>query len=225
MSAEVERQEGAAVPVAATSMDTDPLCRNGDRLMAALGLLDDAAPVFAAGLAVPRAGVLLALPVLVQSGLLQTAHQVYGSIGPAFYGLRTILLAFVVFARLRVKRAENIKEYAPKDLGRLLGLDRAPEVKTLRRKLSELAEDERAQDYLKRLVAHRVESQSDALGYLYVDGHVRVYHGQAELPKTHACRLRLSLPATQDVWLNDARTCPVFVVTQPIHSQRLNPFL
>jgi hypothetical protein len=121
--------------------------------------------------------------------------------------------------RLRVKRPENIKEYAPPDLGRILGLDRAPEVKTLRRKLAELAEDGRAEDFLSRLVSHRTQSQSEALGYLYVDGHVRVYHGQADLPKTHACRLRLSLPATQDVWLHDARACPLLVVTQAAHPQ------
>jgi hypothetical protein len=212
-------QPDADLPVPQVPLDTDPHDRGTDRLMAALGLLDDAAPLFATGSAVPRAGVLLALPVLVQSGLLQTAHQVYGNIGPAFYGLRTILVAFVMFALLRVKRPENIKEYAPPDLGRILGLDRAPEVKTLRRKLRELAQDKRAPDFLQRLVAHRAQSRSEALGYLYVDGHVRVYHGQANLPKTHSCRLRLSLPATQDVWLNDAQACPVLVVTQSAHPQ------
>ena len=209
----------APLPMATPSMDSDPLHRPIDRLMAALGLLDDAAPLFAPGLAVPCAGVLLALPVLTRSGLLETGHKVYQSIGPAFYGLRTSLLAFVLFALLRIKRAENLKQYNPADLGRVLGLDRAPEVKTLRRKLVRLAEDERADSFIKELVPRRVESHSEAMGYLYVDGHVRVYHGQHKLPKTHACRLRLSLPATQDVWVNDAQTTPVLVITQPAHPQ------
>jgi hypothetical protein len=51
------------------------------------------------------------------------------------------------------------------------------------------------------------------LGFLYVDGHVRVYHGQHRLPKTHVARMRLSLPATTDYWVNDAAGDPLFVVT------------
>ena len=40
---------------------------------------------------------------------------------------------------LREPRAEAATRIRPADLGRVLGLDRAPEVKMLRRKLSELA--------------------------------------------------------------------------------------
>jgi hypothetical protein len=49
------------------------------------------------------------------------------------------LVALLFLALLRIKRPEALKEHAPDDLGRLLGLDRAPEVKTLRRKLTRLA--------------------------------------------------------------------------------------
>jgi hypothetical protein len=52
-----------------------------------------------------------------------------------------------------------------------------------------------------------------ALGFLYTDGHVRVYHGQHALPKTHVARLRLSLAATSDYWVNDSAGDPLFVVT------------
>src|ERR1019366_7280899 len=45
------------------------------------------------------------------------------------------------------------------------------------------------------------------------DGHVRVYHGQHVLPKTPVARMRLSLPATTDYWVNDAAGDPLFVVT------------
>ena len=118
------------------TLDRDPANRVLDRLMAFLGFLDDAAPLFRAGTRVPGAGVLLALPGLVQSGVFACAREVYGSIGPAFYGLRTSILALLLMALLRIKRAEGLKEHPPEDLGRILGLDRAPEVKTVRRKLS-----------------------------------------------------------------------------------------
>ncbi len=125
--------DGEAEP-AASSLDLNPLDRSMDRLLAAMGLLEDAAPLFAKCSSVPRAGVLLAVPALVASGLLSVARRIYGNIGPAFYGLRTSLVAYVLLALLRMPRPENLKEYAPGDLGRIVGLDRMPEVKTLRRK-------------------------------------------------------------------------------------------
>lgn len=202
-----------AEPLALT-LDTDPADRRLDRLLAYLGLLEDAAPLFRPGLRVPRAGVLLALPALIESGVLELAHEIYGrSLGPAFYGLRTTMLTLLLMALLRIKRPEALKEHSPDDLGRLLGLDRAPEVKTLRRKLSRLAAMGRASQLGRALAKRRVQARGTALGFLYVDGHVRVYHGKHRLPKTHAARLRLALPATTDYWVNDAAGDPLFVVT------------
>ena len=107
--------------------------------MAALGLLEDAPPVFAPARNLPRAGVLLAVPILLASGLLPMAEKIYGSLGPAFYGLRTTMVAYVLLALLRIPRPEALKEHSPGALGRIVGLDRMPEVKTLRRKLTRLA--------------------------------------------------------------------------------------
>jgi hypothetical protein len=45
-----------------------------------------------------------------------------------------------------------------------------------------------------------------------VDGHVRAYHGAREIPKTHVARMRISMPATTDYWVNDAEGEPLFVV-------------
>jgi hypothetical protein len=98
-------------------------------------------------------------------------------------------------------------------LGRLLGLDRSPEVKTLRRKLARLAAQGRAAEFGRALAQRRVEARGHALGFLYVDGHVRAYHGKRNLPKTHLARMRLSMPATTDYWVNDAEGDPLFVVT------------
>jgi transposase len=203
---------GAAAPVV-PSRDTDPTDRRGDRLLAYLGLLDDAAPLFGSRTAVPRAGVLLALPPLVQSGVFECAQKIYGTLGPAFYGLRTSLLTLLLMALWRIKRPEGLKEHSPQDLGQVLGLDRAPEVKTLRRKLARLAAAGRAAQFGRALAERRVASRGATLGFLYLDGHVRVYHGQHRLPKTHVARMRLSMPATSDYWLNDQSGDPLFVVT------------
>jgi len=194
----------------------DPFDRSLDRMLAREGVLFDAEPVFASGRGLPRLGVLLAIPLIVATGLLDEAKTLYGTLGPAFYGLRTSLLTMVLLALLRIRHPENLKEYSPPDLGRLLGLDRAPEVKTLRRKLLLLAEGP-SDELMIRLVKHRIGAREDALGFLYVDGHVRVYSGKARLPKTHVARMRISLPATQDVWVNDADGDPLFFVTEEAH--------
>jgi transposase len=193
--------------------DSDPADRRGDRLLAYLGLLDDAAPLFGSGTSVPRAGVLLALPALVRSGVFECAKKIYGGIGPAFYGLRTSLLTLLLMALWRIKRPEALKEHCPADLGRVLGLDRAPEVKTLRRKLARLAAQGRAAEFGHALAQQRVAQRGAAIGFLYVDGHVRVYHGQYRLPKAHVAQMRLSMPATTDYWVNDTVGDPLFVVT------------
>lgn len=206
------RASGAA-PALPQSLDTDASHRWNDRLLARLGLLEDAAPLFGSAAAVPRAGVLLAIPVLVASGVFECAHQIYCSLGPAFYGLRTSLLTLLLMALWRIKRPEGLKEHSPQNLGQVLGLDRAPEVKTLRRKLARLAAAQRAAQFGQALARQRVAARGAVMGFLYVDGHVRVYHGQRTLPKAHVARMRISLPATSDYWVNDNAGDPLFVVT------------
>ena len=195
------------------SLDTDPGDRSMDRLLAALGVLDDAAPLFCSANSVPRAGVLLAIPALVDSAVFSVARYIYGSIGPAFYGLRNTLVALLLMALLRIQRPDGLKEHSPTDLGRLLGLDRAPEVKTLRRKLSRLASLGRAATFGRALAEQRVSTHSATLGFLYLDGHVRVYNGKHPLPKAHVARRRLAMPATTDYWINDAAGDPLLVIT------------
>lgn len=196
-----------------SSLDSDPGNRVLDRLLARVGLLDDAAPLFAPGKNIPRAGVLLAIPALIKTGVFDCAQSVFGDIGPAFYGLRTTVLTLLLMALLRIKRPEALKEHAPPDLGRLLGLDRAPEVKTLRRKLSTLAAFGRAVEFGRELARLRVAAHNEVMGFLYADGHVRVYHGKHSIPKTHVARRRMAMRGTSDYWVNDQGGEPLFVVT------------
>jgi hypothetical protein len=199
----------------APNVGADPLDRSGDRLFARLGLLDDAVPVFAPAASVPRAGVLLAIPGVVESGVVEAARAVYGvrALAPAFYGLRTTVVAFVLLALLRIKRPEALKEHAPPDLGRILGLDRVFEVKTLRKKLAQLASQGGAEQFGRDLARRRVAQRGRMLGFLYVDGHVRVYHGKHKIPKAHVPQMRLAVPGTTDYYVNDKHGDPLFVVT------------
>ena len=203
--------DGEPVPM---SLDRDASDRTFDRQLAYLGLLDDAAPLFREGSSVPGVGVLLALPCLVESGLLRISRKLYGEIGPAFYGLRTTLLTLLFMALLRIKRPEHLKERDPAAFGSLLGLDRAPEVKTLRRRLTRLAAHHCAEQLGAELARLRVDQRGHLMGFLYVDGHVRAYHGQRAIAsKAYVTRRHLAMPASTDYWINDRSGDPLLVIT------------
>jgi len=101
------------------------------------------------------------------------------------------------------------------DLGRVLGLDRAPEVKTLRRKLTELSAHGSGADLQAALAAHHAAARPEALGFLHLDGHVRVYTGTKQVPKTHITRMRIAGPATDETWVADADGDPIMVLVAP----------
>jgi transposase len=209
--AEPEAQEMVPETV---SFDHDPLNRSMDRAMAAAGVLRDAVPLFAEGRGLSGAGVLLAVPFLVSGGLLECFRSVYGQLGPSFYGLRTTVAGLFLFALLRLNRVEHLQKCCPVTLGRIMGLDRAPEVKTVRRKLSQLAGRGIASELMGQWARQRIEAlDDDLLGFLYVDGHTRAYSGKRDLPKTHVARLNRIQKAVTDLWVNDAEGAPLLLVT------------
>ena len=185
-----------------------------DRALAARGQLEEAKPEFEASSSVANAGALLALPTLLELGLLEVGEKVYGSLRNGFYGLRSTLLCLAFMALLRIRNPERMQFEAPGELGTLLGLDRAPEAKTIRRKLQELAERRHANRFSAGLAERWVRQSPREVGVLYVDGHVRAYHGDKhKLTKTYVARRRLCMPATTDYWINDKNAEPVFFVT------------
>jgi hypothetical protein len=201
------------------SLDRDPHDRSNDRALARLGLLEDAVPLFADATCVPHAGALLAVPLLVDHGLIETFAKVYRSIGPAFYGLRTIVVTLFLGALLRIKRPEHWKEQGPKGLGAIIGLDRAPEVKTVRRKFADLAAMGRGKQLMEELARRRVAADEDRVAFLYLDGHIREYHGKSPLFMAKKAQRQVVTPAATDTWVHDAEGQPLLVVTSAVNAQ------
>ena len=191
-----------------------------DRALAAVGVIQQADPELVSGRDLRCLGALAAIPLLIDTGLLEVAKRVYGHMRNGFYGLTSTILTLFLMALLRIRRAEALKRHPPEVLGRLLGLDRAPEVKTLRRKLRELGRRGLAHQFLRGIAQRIADDHKDVLGYLYVDGHVRVYHGARKLPKVFSQKRHMILPATSDYWVNDADGDPFFFITT-----EGNPFL
>ncbi|MGH8701773.1 MAG: putative transposase [Burkholderiales bacterium] len=196
--------------------------RHTERALARMGPLVEAAPQFAAAEAVRYGGALLAVPALLTLGLVDAGEQAYGALKKGVYGLRATLLVLAFMALVRIRTPEQLQGHPPGELGVLLGLDRAPEVKTLRRKLWELAALKRAPTFSRQLAERWVRDNADAVGVLYIDGHVRPYNGTTHtLPKGYVTRRRLCMPAPTDVWVNQQDAQPLFVVTAPANDDRL----
>lgn len=205
--------DGEECPAAAVPVLPDPVRRDDERVLARWRLLGEGAvPVFTPGARYPLAGLLLALPALEATGLLDAARQVYGRLRDGFYGMGATLLTLVFLALAGEPRAEGATRVPPAALGRVLGLDRAPEVKTIRRKLAELAAAGKAAELIMALARRHAAARPDALGFLYIDGHARVYHGTRDVQKTHVARLKFPAPATMETWVTDSGGDPVFMV-------------
>ncbi len=197
--------------------------RETERVLASIGKIIEATPHFSDSEGVRHAGVLLALPALARVGLLEAGRKAYGALHKGFYGLQSVLLTLSFMALLRIKTPEQLKKCNPGELGIVLGLDRAPEVKTLRKKMKEMGLRNKAGEFISFLSKRWADQDKDVIGFAYIDGHVRPYNGRKhKLPKTHVARRHLCMPATTDFWINDAKCEPLFFVTAEANDSLLS---
>ena len=168
---------------------------------------------FEQGKALSCAGVLFLLPALLAQELLKT-KEVYSWPSKVYYSLESIVLTLAFMALLRIKNPEQLKQCKPGEIGRVIGLDRIPEMKCLRSKLQFLTSQKQAMPLNNLLVDswYKEDSAQDA-SFLYIDGHVRIYYGnKANLPVKYVSRQKLCLNATSEYWVNDAKGMPVMMV-------------
>ena len=198
--------------------DERDLDRSLERVFARFGLITEASVRFVPGDGLRFAGALLLVAAVVGTGFFRAVQKVYGRLRNGFYGLRHTILTLVLMKALRIQRAQHLTGVSPSALGRLLGLDRAPEVKTLRRRVREIARLKKAGELMRELARDLVRQAPDELGFLYIDGHVRRYFGKRAVAKAYVTQMRISMPAATDFWVNDAHGAPLFVVTGEVVS-------
>lgn len=191
--------------------------RSLERVAAALGVLEAAPIEFEPVMDVPNGGVLLALPGLLANGLLNHTRDLY-ALPKGFYGIESIFLLLALMALARIKSIEQLRYEAPGEWGKLLGLDRIPEVRTLREKLTILCnEPGRATRWNTQLAVDWMTADPESAGVFYADSHVRVYHGGlTQLPRHYVARQRLCLRSTTDFWINALDGRPFFLVTKEV---------
>lgn len=193
--------------------------REMDRVLAAVGKLQQADPIFVPANNVCNAGVLLLLPALIAQGLLKGV-EVYGTLKKGYYGLLSILLLLGFMALSRIKTPEQLKNCKPGELGKILGLDRVPEARCLRYKIQQIVSHKKANEFNHAVSELWISEQDKELLFYYVDGHVRVYHGnKATLTKRFVSREKLCLAGTTDYWINNEMGLPYLVVTGELNEK------
>jgi Transposase protein len=204
-----------AVEDAAAVMGT-ACTRPDERVLAAFGFLNGAPTRFETCRDVSFGGVLCALPALAENGLFRHIHACLEQLR-GYYSTLHVIVLLAHMALCRIKAVEQLQYQPPGELGKLLGLDRVPEVRCLRYKLAALSIDDGPKKWAGLLSRDWLEAAPELAGALYVDGHVRLYHGsQTALPKRYVSRQRLCLRGTTDYWVNDTLGQPFFAVERPI---------
>jgi len=187
------------------------------RIAASLGAASAVTPAFQHVLDVPCAGVLFALPALLALGMLDTAQASLNPLPKGYYGLDSILLLLALMALARMPSLESMRYQAPGEWGKLLGLDRIPEVRTLRIKMNTLCANGKAAQWSAELSQGWMQHNPEQAGVLYVDGHTRVYNGaQSQLPRHYVARQKLCLRATVDFWVNAMDGQPFFAINKAV---------
>ena len=190
--------------------------RTEERVCAGLGLLQEAPLKFETCLDIKQGGVLSALPALLAIGLLKRTRQTFPW-AKGYYPQETIFLAVAFMALAGVRSMEQLRYQSPGEWGKILGLDRLPEVKTLREKIALLTSDQQRAAEWSAALARDWMATTENPGFYYIDGHVRVYHGYlAKRPKSYVAREQLCLRATMDYWVNAMDGRPFFMVTQDV---------
>jgi hypothetical protein len=204
-----------AVADAAAEMGT-ACTRPDERVLAAFGFLNGTPTRFETCRDVSLGGVLCALPALAANGLFRNIHDCLAQLR-GYYSTLHVIVLLAHMALCRIKAVEQLQYEPPGELGKLLGLDRVPEVRCLRYKLAALSIDDGPKKWAGLLSRDWLEAAPELAGVLYVDGHVRLYHGSlTALPKRYVSRQRLCLRGTTDYWVNDVLGQPFFAIERPI---------
>ncbi len=188
------------------------------RIAASLGKIKGIGIEFQTCADVPYGGVVLGLPTLIANGLLKHTEEHF-SLSPGYYNIETIFLLLGFLSLARIKVLEDLRYIAPGEWGKLLGIDRIPEVKTIRQKINGLIINASGKTWSAQLCKEWMEatSETEYEGYYYVDGHVQVYYGTlTQLPRHFVSRDRLCLRATIDYWVNAMDGQPFFLVNKAI---------
>jgi len=172
--------------------------------------------VFGACMDLSHGGLLMTIPALLACGLLRHI-SLFNSVS-GYYSPTHVFISLAYLMLLRVKRLEQTDTVPAGELGRCMGLDRIPEVKTLRTRIALFCEATDVEQWLATLSGEWMQVDEALQGVLYVDGHVNLYYGsQTQMPKRYVSRLRLCMSGSTDYWVSNRMGSPFFVVHKTVN--------
>jgi hypothetical protein len=161
-------------------------------------------------------GLALYYPALAAVGLVDIARSLFRLPRSERFGVRAVTLTLFFLTLLGKPTVESAKHLRRVAFGAVVGSERAPAVKTLRRKLAELVGQNRAAEFGTRLARRWVESGFVATAYLYVDGHMQQYTGKRKLEKVWNSKRRMPLPGIHSYHVGDDKGRPLLFLTEQL---------
>ena len=190
--------------------------RTLERALAATGKLDQASTEFKNCIDIKMGGVLCSLPALDACGLYRYL-KVLPQLPSGYYSNIHIVTVLAFMFLCRIKAVEKLRFQPAGEIGKLIGLDRIPEVKTIREKLKKLSNEKAVKDWSLQLSKDWMNRTPNLSGILFIDGHVSLYFGKkTKLPKRYISRLRLCMSGTSFYYVNDILGQPFFYIEKPV---------
>lgn len=155
------------------------------------------------------AGVMVAHVAVAALGFREALAASEARLKPArtFDLLRTAaVVLFGVF--LRYRSIEALRMLVRDDFGALLGIGRAPEIRTIRRKLAEIGGDAAGFDgaaMMRSLTRLLLRTAAVPEGVYFFDDHFKPYHGERPVAKGWDAKRRLCAPGIEDVYVHDLK--------------------
>ncbi|MEX0930959.1 MAG: putative transposase [Candidatus Paceibacterota bacterium] len=164
-------------------------------------------------------GVLLLIPSLIGCGLMSYKKH-YCELDKGYYYIDFIILLIGFMYLCRIKNPEQLSRINPGEFGRLLGIDRVPESKCLRKKIKQICEQEKSGEWNTTLAKEWVAEEDNE--FYYIDGHIQIYHGhKAQLGKKYIARQKLCLAGVQEFWVNNMEGMPYFYIRGQVNEKLL----
>lgn len=167
-------------------------------------------------------GLSLYYPAIAALGLVEAARSCFRLPRSTRFGVRAVTLSLLFMTLLKKTTVESAKHLRRAEFGALIGTDRAPCVKTLRRKLDGLVAQNQAAAFGVQLARGWVEAGVVATGYLYVDGHVKVYSGKRRVAEVYHTQRRVAVPGVHSYFVGDQGGRPLLLLTEPLSPNLAN---
>jgi transposase len=213
--------ESEEPPVSSGNPDTVPalaeIRSDGDSIEQRVVVLDGGANAKPLLISSRYAGGFLLQPFLEQidpSGLFRQSQDACGKTMEWCnheYGLYRLMTTLIFLLWFRFSSIEDFKFVQPQEFGVLLGRNRAPSVKTLRRSFRSLLDEDVIDSWMLQLVRRYIQLDVIQLGTLYFDGHKIPYYGHTDLPKGYLSSRRFPAKLIQQVFANDRSGRPIFL--------------